>query len=246
LLKKAGILPIASTDPKAPTGGGPLNRILEISLVCPLCREPFRSSVPGGSADPGPLHTDFRREAVGFQPRSHLIHTCPFCGFTGQVPDYERDVPRSLARRMIHSLRYIVRGDVPLTSQRYEYAALCSEMLGDDPSRTGEYYLAAAWSASEEGQEAEETRHRRKAARCFERALATPDTVPACERAVTAYLIGELYRRLGSADEANAWLGRVAHEIIDRRTQGWILSLADQQRCRPREIIDLPKAPDRA
>jgi len=219
---------------------------MEIDLACPLCREPFRSSVAVRTSDPGPLHTDFRRETVGFQPRSHLIHTCPFCGYTAPQEDFGRRVDRPTARKMIQALRYLVRGEIPLGCQRYEYAARCAEMLGDNPMRIADLYLSAAWTAQEEGQGPEETQYRGRAIRFLEHALETPGLVAASERATTTYLIGELYRRIGRRDDAARWLGRVTQEIVDPKGQAWILSLAKQQKVSPREVIDLPHFPERA
>ncbi len=222
-----------------------MSNVLEISIVCPLCREPFNSSVPGTRADLGPLHTDFRREVVGFQPRCHLIHTCPFCGYTAMEPDFERQVSRPVARRIIHALRYLVRGDIPLSCQRYEYAARCAELLADSPLKIADLYLSAAWSAEEDQQEDEEMAYREKAIHFLRTALKSPGAVPASDRATTTYLIGELYRRRGETREAEQWLTRVGQEIIDRKGQAWILSLAEQQRKFPRDVIDLPDRPSR-
>ncbi len=223
-----------------------MSNVLEISIVCPLCREPFQSSVPSSSADLGPLHTDFRRETIGFQPRCHLIHTCPFCGYTASEPDFERPVPRAIARRMIHALRYLVRGDIPLSCQRYEYAARCAEMLSDSPLKIADLYLSATWSAEEDQQAHEEAAYRRKAIEFFRKALESPGAVPPSDRATTTYLVGELYRRLGKTSDAKRWLTRVGREVIDRKSQAWIVSLAEQQKESPREVIDLPRSPDRA
>ena len=191
------------------------------------------------------MHTDFRREVMGFQPRCHLIHTCPFCGYTASESDFDRQVPRPVARRMIHALRYLVRGDIPLSCQRYEYAARCSEMVTDSPLNIADLYLSAAWSAEEEQQGGELKTYREKAIHFLRRALETPGTVPDSDRATTTYLIGELYRRLGETREADSWLTRVRQEIVDRKGQAWILSLAEQQRTSPREVIDLPDSPSR-
>jgi uncharacterized protein (DUF2225 family) len=223
-----------------------VSNVVEISVVCPLCQEPFKSSVPVANADLGPLHTDFRREVIGFQPRCHLIHTCPFCGYTAMEADFEKKVDRPLARKMIHALRYLVRGDVPLSGERYEYAARCAEMLGDSPLKIADLYLSAAWSAQEDGQTKEEADYRSKAIEFLERALKTQGAVPESDRATMTYLIGELYRRVGKGTEARRWLGLVNQEIVDRKGQAWILSLAEQQSKSPQELIDLPNLPDRA
>lgn len=223
-----------------------MSNVVEISLVCPLCREPFKSSVPATGADLGPLHTDFRREVIGFQPRCHLIHTCPFCGYTALEGDFGQHVMRPVARKMIQALRYLVRGDIPLSSQRYEYAARCAEMLNQSPLRIADLYLSAAWSAQEEGQRKTETAYRTKAIEFFQRALKAPGAIPAPERATTTYLIGELYRRIGRGPEAERWLERVDREIVHPKGQAWILALAQQQKVSPREVVDLPRSPERA
>ena len=49
------------------------------------------------------------------------------------------------------------------------------------------------------------------------------------------YLVGELWRRVGDAQQATAWFDRVPAEINDAATQQWVLDAARQQRDCPRE-----------
>ena len=78
---------------------------------------------------------------------------------------------------------------------------------------------------------------RRKAASSFESALSRYDEVSRDRRAEYTYLVGELWRRVGERAKAREWLDRVAGEVADPAAEGWILSLAMQQRDQPREWL---------
>lgn len=69
----------------------------------------------------------------------------------------------------------------------------------------------------------------------FERALSKYDGVPADERAVLTYLVGELWRRIGDLRQSSDWFDRVSDDIIDDRSQQWVIAAAEQQRNNPQE-----------
>lgn len=61
------------------------------------------------------------------------------------------------------------------------------------------------------------------------------DSVPRDERAVLVYLVGELWRRIGDARQANAWFDMVPNEVTDSTAQRWVLEVARRQQTDPRE-----------
>jgi uncharacterized protein len=97
--------------------------------------------------------------------------------------------------------------------------------------------IKAAWCCIDEGDVEGERFFRRKAARALESALARYDDVKREERALTTYLVGELWRRVGDRARARDWFDRVEAELTDDPAQLWILALAAQQRDRPREWL---------
>jgi hypothetical protein len=87
----------------------------------------------------------------------------------------------------------------------------------------------------DEGDTEAERYFRRHAAWHFADALDLFDGVPAPERAVITYLIGELWRRIGDHEKADDWFDRVADEVTEPVAQSWVLEVAEQQRVQPRE-----------
>lgn len=110
-----------------------------------------------------------------------------------------------------------------------------AEWQGNDPRYLADLYLRAAWCCVDEQDTEAERFFRRKAAWRFMDALADFDTVPADERAVITYLVGELWRRIGDERQAAEWFDRVVAEITDPVGQSWILMTAEQQKVEPRE-----------
>jgi len=69
----------------------------------------------------------------------------------------------------------------------------------------------------------------------FEQALARYDGVARDERAVIAYLVGELWRRIGDERTARDWFDRVPDEVSDCGAQNWIIAAARRQSTDPLE-----------
>jgi uncharacterized protein (DUF2225 family) len=122
-----------------------------------------------------------------------------------------------------------------LGSDKYDAAARVAVWEGADQRHIGDLWLRAAWCCVDEGDVEAERYYRLRAAWAFEKALAYYDTVPREDRAVLAYLVGELWRRVGDVAKANSWLARVPDEVWDPDEQQWILEAASRQRTDPRE-----------
>jgi hypothetical protein len=122
-------------------------------------------------------------------------------------------------------------------SEKYEAAVETALRRGEGPQAIAELLLHAAWCCMAEEDGEAERFFRRQAAREYERALARYDDVPVERRAELTYLVGELWRRVGDRARASPWFERVAGEVIDWVEQGWLVTLAEQQRDRPDEWL---------
>ena len=120
-------------------------------------------------------------------------------------------------------------------SGKYEAAAKVAEWQGLEERNIADLLLRAAWCCVDEGDIEAERYFRRHAAWMFERALSKYDGVPADERAVLTYLVGELWRRIGDLRQSSDWFDRVPDEIVEDDSQNWIIAAAEQQRTDPQE-----------
>ncbi len=208
-----------------------------IELTCPVCATAFRSQTVVATNGFGGKRTDFHERAAGMQPLPYFVHLCSHCGYAGVERDFSDGVEptEGLREHVWSALAPALQRELPSGSLKYEHAAKVAEWQGNDARYLADLYLRAAWCAVDELDSEAERFYRRKAAWQFATALESYDGVPADERAVLTYLVGELWRRVGDAAQAAPWFDRVAGEIIDTEAQQWVHDAAHQQRTAPRE-----------
>ena len=207
-----------------------------IELSCPVCGKSFQSQAVASTNAVGGKRTDFHERAAGTQPLAYQIHTCDGCGYSGGEADFthEADIGPLLKEHVLNELA--PRGPwVTTGSVKYEAAAKVAGWQGLEDRHIADLLLRAAWCCVDEGDVEAERYFRRHAAWAFESALAKYDAVPAEERAVLTYLVGELWRRIGDLVQAHAWFDRVADEASGDPSQHWIIAAAGQQRTNPEE-----------
>lgn len=213
-----------------------MTTLRQIELCCPVCDNSFKSQAVVTTNAFGGKRTDFHERAAGTQPLAYLIHMCRGCGYSGGERDFTREAEVSplLKEQVLNELA----PKVPLAtsgSGKYEAAAKVAEWQGLEDRHVADLLLRAAWCCVDEEDVEAERYFRRHAAWAFERALARYDGVPRDERAVVAYLVGELWRRIGDVRKASEWFERVPDEVIDEGSQGWIVAAARQQSASPQE-----------
>src|SRR5919199_4447301 len=210
----------------------------DIPLQCPVCGTWFVSRSVAEIGPPAGTHTDFHRRADGPQALAYLVHMCSGCGFAGAEDDFAVDeVSAASATEMTGDRVPVTTHESVLGSEKYEAAAAIAERRGAGPQAVADLLLKAAWCCVDEADVEGERFFRRKAASTFESALSRYDEVSRDRRAEYTYLVGELWRRVGDVKKAREWFERVAGEVTDPATEGWILSLAMQQRDQPREWL---------
>jgi uncharacterized protein (DUF2225 family) len=208
-----------------------------IELTCPVCELEFRSQTVSATNGFGGKRTDFHERAAGMQPLPYFVHLCTHCGFAGVERDFSSAPPSHPGLHVFvwQSLAPSLLRELPAGSLKYEHAAKVAEWQGNDPRYIADLYLRAAWCAVDELDTEAERFFRRKAAWRFAEALAQYDGVPADERAVLTYLVGELWRRIGDTTQANRWFAAVPDEITDAVSQAWVVLAAQQQQEQPKE-----------
>lgn len=213
-----------------------MTTLRQIELSCPICDNSFKSQAVVTTNSFGGKRTDFHECAAGTQPLAYLVHMCSGCGYCGGERDFavEAEVSPLLKEHVLNELAPHV--PTAMTgSDKYEAAAKVATWQGLEERHIADLLLRAAWCCVDEQDIEAERYFRRHAARMFEQALLRYNGVPMDERAVIAYLLGELWRRIGDEQKASEWFQRVPDEVNDAESQKWILAAATQQSTDPQE-----------
>lgn len=70
-----------------------MSRIDSRQITCPLCGVAFDGWLVLASRSRGPLTTDLRRYDEGEDPIPRQLNSCPGCGYSGEVIDFEEMAP---------------------------------------------------------------------------------------------------------------------------------------------------------
>lgn len=213
-----------------------MTTLCRIGLHCPVCDNEFESQRVVSTNAFGGKRTDFHERAAGTQPLAYLVHMCVECGYSGGESDFSdaSEVSRGVKEHVMQELAPL-HLSAESGSEKYEAAAKVAEWQGMEPRHIGDLLLRAAWCCVEEGDAEAERYFRRHAAWMFETALSSYDAVATEERAILTYLVGELWRRIGDIAQARRWFDRVPAEVVDGKSQQWVINSAYQQMTNPRE-----------
>lgn len=211
-----------------------MTTFIKKQVECPVCSQITTVTLLTSTNYMG-QYSDFHRITAGFAPLPLLMNTCPVCGYSGSVEDFEKpeNLTPELKQKILHHIQPIVK-NAPLDGgRRYEIFALIQELNGADSWLMGNLYLRAAWAAMDSGS-MKEADYRRVAISFFQKAL-NDNKVPPDQVAPITYLIGELYRRVGERDAATAWFNRVIERA--RKEADWkpMAEIALRQRDNPQD-----------
>lgn len=212
-----------------------MTMIEEESFTCPVCGEVFEDAVVLSTNQMG-THTDFMPVVGGLFPFPYYVHACPACGFAGFDDDFSATYEQEFKDWVASELKSELASAEFYGGLKYLLGARCAQKLGQPDRAVADLYLRGAWCAVVEETPELEARCRREAVKMFEKALAEGG-VPAEERAPITYLVGELHRRLGDAQEAAAWFDRAPGEITDPEEQAWVEKMAQIQKTSPMDTF---------
>ncbi|HTX43732.1 MAG TPA: DUF2225 domain-containing protein [Methanocella sp.] len=210
-------------------------------FTCPLCGNVFESPVIMSTNSFGRLHSDLYREAAGEQPVCHFVHACPKCGYTGFEGDFEpQDLGFVFKDLVEQNITPAIKDRALDAPGNFYLAALCAEWRGAPSYVIARIYHMGAWCCRVRGDGGKERFYLARAAEYFERALSSGDTSKADARenvAIFTYLLGDIYRRLGEAEKAKEWYGRVERTIKECGGDPKILEFARRQLKEPADIF---------
>ena len=215
-----------------------MTTIVPVEITCSCCGVTYGSRKVTHIVNLGPVTTDILEMTPGEQPIRFQVFTCPSCGYTTSSTDNEQvddETRRTVAELITPRLREME----PSPARNWEFLAVLQEAKGLDNFGVGSIYLRAVWCASLDGQKAEEREYRRKVIEYFQRAFAREGVME--DRAYwTAYLIGEMYRRLGDIKNARTWFDTVINFNQKHHDRDFWVKLALQQKTDPVEYIRKP------
>jgi len=213
-----------------------MTRVGRQTFTCPNCGHDFDAEALYSTSTAG-LTSEFRRIALGMQPEPYHVHTCTTCGLSGWDTVFDTGVSAQTATLIEQRVTPLIADGPPASYRRYEFAAWIAQWEHRADDEIGYLYLCAAWCADDrEMAEPEAVAYRRHAIEFYTRA-ADGDGLEGNQRAELAYLVGELHRRVGEVEAAQAWLGRVAG-LVDADEPGERLAaLAQRQRTEPADVI---------
>ena len=185
-------------------------------VTCPVCDHAFVAFAPRqGSAEIVRHDTDFMPHFLGVNLLHHSVCVCPECGFAALNEDWG---PVESSVKLNWIVGELSGGDhrrFDFTQpERSAYAALLSCQLalrayqarGASAFRLGEMHQRLAWLFRQGHDVRRENQALVRASTCFEQAfLEHESTGPGANPERTAYLVGELQRRLGHLDAATNW-----------------------------------------
>lgn len=121
---------------------------------------------------------------------------------------------------------------------RYEHHGQVERWLGHGPLREGDAFLRAAWMYDDTKRPEDALRCRKRAIACYRRGVDERKWFARREDLVViAYLVGELHRKLGEADEAKRWFEQAIAWSSGLQKMQELVELAERQASDPREVV---------
>jgi len=139
----------------------PLSLLGRTDLDCPVCRQRFETVVCTQSNTRGGVDRDLFARALGPQPEFYRISTCPRCGYSGYLGDFDPAValPPDVREKILTTPRLALpdgftpeRDPRELDARdRYRLAIECYRWRQRSDEALAWLHLRASWIAREEG-----------------------------------------------------------------------------------------------
>ncbi|MFX1296417.1 MAG: DUF2225 domain-containing protein [Promethearchaeota archaeon] len=207
-----------------------------ITLICPVCKAEFRSSIIG-SCGYASKRTDFRPNYWGFNPVQFFYHLCPDCGFCANKKTFENKIENSAFQEEIFSIGPLINLTL---EKKLERAMLCIETMNDfgilslNEYQLANYWIEAFWWAVNPDLI---NKCGKITLKYFKLAL-EKNIIPDDQIYIIKYLMAELYRRIGQKSKAIELFNEVILLTKDLSDVKWIYDLAIQQKNNPKENLE--------
>lgn len=206
-----------------------------IELNCPVCEESFESREIG-SCGFASKRTDFRPNYWGFNPVYYFYHLCPHCGFCASKSMFKMNFDSKELKEKMRELGPL-QDDV--LSKKLERAMQCLELANElGITEVNDLTLANSWVEPYWWAENEEEIEKfgKSVLGYFYKAF-EKDQVPADQVPTIKYLMGEIHRRIGLVEKANALFDEVLSLAEDNEELKKIYEFALQQKTNPKDTF---------
>lgn len=207
----------------------------EVDKECSLCGKSFTVTKMKSRLIKIKQDTDFCTYYKDINPYYYSIWVCPHCGYAAQDAHFDELSPAArekltefLTDRQVN-VNFCGERTYEQAAATYKLALFYNEMLGTADSRLGGLYLKLAWVNREAGETEPEQAALLKAVAHYEQALSR-ERLPAGNMTETTltYLVGDLFRRTGDADQAVRYLNKIVSSQQAKLAERNIYNLARQ------------------
>jgi uncharacterized protein len=183
--------------------------------TCPVCATSFEHlRVRIGAVRPTGRDSDFRTRYRGTDPTLYTITVCPHCWYAAYAEEFN-DV--GAAERSLLADGFAQRArpgrtnlcgirSIDEAADSFELALGCYEARSAGHRRRAGILHRRAWLERSRGDEEREQEYLRLAVAAYRAAYEADKTMTDSSATRAAYLIGDLYMRLGGLQEAARWL----------------------------------------
>jgi len=189
--------------------------LIPIRLKCPRCGKVFLSSVLTSTGSIG-IYSDLCQRFIGLNPLPYLIHTCPYCTFTGYRDEFARD-------SFIENRPLL--GDQEFGCKKYEFLAARYVNENRNPYEIAKVYHTGMCCTRSSKNPVLRSRFLMLAFEWLLKAF-KEGAVPEKEKPVALYLLGEFSRLMGKFDKAIEYYQSVASQ---KSAEDWLVDLAFKQ-----------------
>ena len=213
-----------------------VGRLRRAYKECPVCRHAFRATYVGPYVTVG-RETDLCPKFPGrLSDAARLIQSgvtmCPACSFAAGEDfgalDLSLDEREDIEERLKDDGLLKVFRTSPPSWIAFHAAEVCGQERALSARELGDLCLRASWVCRKERERPFESTFQLRAVRYFIRAL-EQEALQGRELSVTAYLVGELNRRLGNHREALNWYINAERTLKTGGGLAWLDRLISQQ-----------------
>ncbi|MEZ4502253.1 MAG: DUF2225 domain-containing protein [Dehalococcoidia bacterium] len=214
-------------------------------VTCPVCDTTFEHlRVRLGAVRPTGRESDFQTRYRGTDPTLYTITVCPHCAYAAYAEEFG-DVSASERQALLQGAS--ARGGSERrnlcgvrspddAAESFEVALECYRSRSAGQRRLAGLLHRRAWLERSRGDEAREREFLTSAVEAYRSAYEADKTMTDASATRAAYLLGDLYLRLGALDEAGRWLEICLHGKHD--AQSGILRMARERMFECRTLLE--------
>ncbi|KAB2954318.1 DUF2225 domain-containing protein [Heliorestis acidaminivorans] len=210
--------------------------------TCPICRQIFQATrVRSSFIRIRERKADFMIIYDGVNPIHYQIFVCPSCYYASQENNFDSPygdtskVARELFLLRQQEPNFLGVRSLPVVLRAFELAIRTAQISQAPASVSASLYLKCAWLAREMQDETRSLVFIKESLKLYEKAYASERSVGKMSSSTLSYLIGELYRQIGTYDEAIRWFSRTVMQSSAIKSEPEIERLARDQWALARE-----------